>query len=68
MRLKVWKGHGRPKTSDAEAAIAKARASALSGLEAVAADAAQDIVAKVSGIKVTPAQATQAVKAALTNG
>ena len=32
------------------------------------ADAAQDIVAKVSGIKVTPAQATQAVKAALTNG
>ncbi len=56
------------KTSEAEAAIAKARASAMAGLEAVAADAAQDIVAKVSGIKVTPAQATQAVKAALSNG
>lgn len=56
------------KTADAEAAIAKARAKALSGIEAVAAEAAQDIVAKVSGIKVTSAQAAQAVKTVLTHG
>ena len=47
---------------------AKARAKALSGIDGVAADAAQDIVAKVSGIKVTPAQAAQAVKTVLANG
>lgn len=56
------------KTATAEAAIAKARKSALAGIDAVAADAAQDIVAKVSGIKVTPAQAAQAVKTVLANG
>lgn len=56
------------KTSEAEAAIAKARNSALAGIEAMASEAAQDIVAKVSGIKVTPAQATQAVKTVLANG
>ena len=56
------------KTAKAEAAIAKARKSALAGIDAVAADAAQDIVAKVSGIKVTPAQAAQAVKTVLANG
>jgi F-type H+-transporting ATPase subunit b len=56
------------KTADAEAVIAKARAKALSGIDGVAADAAQDIVAKVSGIKVTPAQAAQAVKTVLANG
>ena len=56
------------KAADAEAAIAKARASALAGIDAVAAEAAQDIVAKVSGVNVTPAQATAAVKAVLANG
>ena len=56
------------KTADAEAAIAKARAKALSGIDAVAVDAAQAIVAKVSGAKVTPAQAAQAVKTVLANG
>ena len=50
------------------AASRKARAKALSGIDSVAADAAQDIVAKVSGIKVTPAQAAQAVKTVLANG
>ena len=51
----------------AEKSIAKARASALESLEAVAVDAAQDIVAKVSGAKVSPAQAAQAVKAVMGN-
>ncbi len=56
------------KSAKAEASIAKARKTALAGIDAVAADAAQDIVAKVSGIKVTPAQAAQAVKTVLANG
>ena len=56
------------KAAEAEAAIAKARASALAGIDAVAAEAAQDIVAKVSGVNVTPAQATAAVKTVLANG
>ena len=55
------------KVAEAEASLAKARAKALDGLEAVAVDAAQDIVAKVSGAKVTPAQAAKAVKAVLGN-
>ncbi len=56
------------KTAKAEAAIAKAHKAALAQIDTVAADAAQDIVAKVSGIKVTPAQAAQAVKTVLANG
>ncbi len=56
------------KTAKAEAAIAKARNAALAGIDTVAADAAQEIVAKVSGAKVTPAQAAQAVKTVLAHG
>lgn len=51
----------------AEQGIARARGKALESLEAVAVDAAQDIVAKVSGAKVTPAQAAKAVKAVMGN-
>ncbi len=56
------------KLAVAEASLNKARNSALKNLEAVAADAAQDIVAKVSGGKVTAAKASSAVKAVLANG
>jgi len=53
------------KIGDAEEAIRAASAKALAEIEAVAADAAQDMVAKVSGAAVSPDAAAQAVKAAL---
>ena len=56
------------KLAVADAALAKARAKAVSSIESIAAEAAQDVVAKVSGIKVTAAGAKTAVKAALSNG
>ena len=49
----------------AEAALARARTSALASVESIAAEAAQDIVAKVSGVKVTAADAAKSVKAVL---
>jgi F-type H+-transporting ATPase subunit b len=56
------------KLATAEAGIAKARSKALASLESIAADAASDIVAKVSGLKVTEAQAAKAVKTVLAHG
>jgi F-type H+-transporting ATPase subunit b len=56
------------KLATADAALAKARAKALASVEEVATDAAQDIVAKVSGMKVTAAGAAKAVKAVLAHG
>ena len=56
------------KIATAEAGLAKATANALAGIETVAAEAAADIVAKVSGAKVTPAQAATAVKAVMSHG
>lgn len=56
------------KLSTAEAALGKARDAALAGIEKVAVDVAQDIVAKVSGAKVGVAEANAAVKAVLANG
>lgn len=50
-----------------DAALAKARAKAMASIEQVASEAAQDIVAKVSGVKVTAADAAKAVKAVLAN-
>ena len=49
----------------AESALARARTSALASVESIAAEAAQDIVAKVSGVKVTAADAAKSVKAVL---
>ena len=51
--------------AEAEARIASASQAAMGEIEAVAADAAADIVARVSGAKVTAAEASQAVKVAL---
>jgi F-type H+-transporting ATPase subunit b len=56
------------KLASAEASLAEARANALHSLEAVAAEAAQDITAKVSGAQVSKAQAAAAVKAVFAHG
>ncbi|THD37357.1 MAG: ATPase [Sphingomonas sp.] len=56
------------KTAEANAKLNAARDSALAAVEGVAADAARDIVAKVSGATVTQAEATNAVKMAMANG
>ena len=55
------------KLATAEAALGAARKDALANLEAVAAEAAQDIVTKVSGASVTAAKAKSAVKAVFAN-
>ena len=53
------------KIAEAEEAVRAASAAALAEIEGVAAEAAQDMVAKISGCKVTAAAAKKAVKAAL---
>lgn len=53
------------KIEEAEARIRKARDAALKEIEAAAADLAQDITAKVAGVKVTKAKAADAVKAVM---
>ncbi|GGB58701.1 F0F1 ATP synthase subunit B family protein [Blastomonas aquatica] len=53
--------------AEAEAAIAAQQASALTEIEAVAVEAAQDIVAKLTPVKVTKPQVNRAVKGALAN-
>lgn len=55
------------KLGEAEAALAEARNSALAELEGVAAEAAQDIVAKLTGSKVTDAAAKKAVAGVLSH-
>ena len=54
--------------SAAEASLAEARAKALESLESVAAEAARDVVSKVSGVNVSVDQAASSVKAVLANG
>jgi F-type H+-transporting ATPase subunit b len=56
------------KVAAAEADIRAASASAMTEIEAVAVEAAQNMVAKISGTSPTPAAAEQAVKAALAHG
>lgn len=53
------------KLDEAEEAVAQARNSALAEIEGVASDAAQDIVSKLAGVKVSAAAAKSAVKEAL---
>jgi len=53
------------KVEAAEAALQAQRDEAIAGIEAVAVEAAQEIVAKVSGLKVDKRAATKAVKTAL---
>lgn len=54
--------------TDAEARVRGATDAALADIQNVAAEAAQEMVAKLSGAKVTKTQAAQAVKAAIANG
>jgi F-type H+-transporting ATPase subunit b len=67
-RLAVADAEVGAKLAAAEADLAKASAKAMTSIESVAAEAAADIVAKVSGAKVSAAQAATAVKAVLANG
>jgi len=53
------------KVEKAEAELQAQRDEAVAGIEAVAVEAAQEIVAKVSGLKVDKRAATKAVKTAL---
>jgi len=55
------------KLTKAEQDIAEARNAALTEVEGVAADAAQDIVQRLAGVKVTAAVAKSAVKKAMTH-
>lgn len=54
--------------AEAEAGIAAARTSAMTEIEAVAADAARDIVARIAGADVEPAAAEAAVKEVMAHG
>ena len=56
------------KLADAETRIAEARAAALTEVEAVAVEAAQDIVKTLAGVKVTKPVATKAVKEQMAHG
>ncbi|MEE9433047.1 MAG: ATPase [Sphingorhabdus sp.] len=56
------------KMADADAELSRALTKALKTIDGIAAEAAQDIVAKVSGAKVSAAEAGKAVKAVLSNG
>ncbi len=56
------------KLAKADAAVAAARKAAVASIEDVAADAARDIVARISGVTVAPADAARAVKEALAHG
>jgi F-type H+-transporting ATPase subunit b len=53
--------------AEAEAAIAATRTAALAEIEGVAIEAAQDIVSRLAGVKVTKPQAKAAVKEALSH-
>jgi len=64
-RVKAADAELATKTAEADAALKKAQAKALAEIENVAAEAAQEIVAKVSGIEVDKAAAEGAVKTAL---
>lgn len=55
------------RVTEAEAAIAAARTSALAEIEDVAVEAAQDIVARLAGLKVTKPAAKAAVKEAMSH-
>ena len=56
------------KIAEAETSIRTATDAALSSIEGAAAEAAQDMVAKLSGATVTAAAATAAVKQAMAHG
>ena len=54
--------------TEAETRISEARSAAMAEIETVAAEATQDIVARLAGAKVDKRSARSAVKKALANG
>ena len=64
----AWRVRENKKLAEAEDRIAEARTAALTEVEAVAAEAAQDIVSRLAGFSVTKPVATKAVKEALSHG
>jgi len=67
-KLKAAQARLDKKLAEAEDRIAEARTAALTEVEAVAAEAAQDIVSRLAGVSVTKPVATKAVKEALSHG
>ena len=66
-KLAAAQGKIDARVTEAEAAIAAARTSALAEIEDVAVEAAQDIVARLAGLKVTKPAAKAAVKEAMSH-
>ncbi len=66
-RVKAADAETQTKVADAEARLRTATNAALADIESVATDAAQDMVAKLSGARVSKADAAKAVKAAFAN-
>jgi F-type H+-transporting ATPase subunit b len=67
-RVKAADAVASTKLAEAEVALRASTAAALASIEGAAASAAQDIVGKLSGVKVTTAAAAQAVKEAMAHG
>jgi F-type H+-transporting ATPase subunit b len=67
-RVKAADAELAQKMAEAEARLSSAKTDALAGIETVAAEAALEIVGKVSGTTVSPEAALDAVKAAIANG
>lgn len=67
-RVKAADTKAAKKLADADAAIRTSTDAALTSIEGAAAEAAQDLVAKLSGAKITTAAAAAAVKQAMANG
>ena len=67
-RVKTADVKAAAKIAEAETSIRSATDAALSSIEGAAAEAAQDMVAKLSGAKVTAAAASTAVREAMANG
>lgn len=67
-RVKAADTKAAKKLADAEATIRASTDAALTSIEGAAAEAAQDLVAKLSGAKITTTAAAAAVKQAMANG
>ena len=67
-RVKAADSVAAGRVAEAEASILTSARGALASIEAAAAEAAQDMVAKLSGARVTPEAAQAAVRGALSHG
>ena len=67
-KLKAAQARLDKKLEEAEVRIAEARTAALAEVEGVAVEAAQDIVSRLAGVKVTKPAASKAVREAMSHG